>query len=63
MSLPGTYAAPVASSRCGPPRLTPVTASNGRFAVGLYDGLALRYLTGPDLVPEARVGMPALLNW
>jgi hypothetical protein len=36
----------------GPARLTPVAASNGRHAVGVWDGEVLSYLTGLDLVPE-----------
>jgi tetratricopeptide (TPR) repeat protein len=46
----------------GPPGLTPVAASNGRYAVGLWDGQSLHYLTGVDLVPEARLAAPVDLR-
>jgi tetratricopeptide (TPR) repeat protein len=45
-----------------PPRLTPVAGTRCFSLVGLWDGQALRFLTGTDLVPEARVPGPAELR-
>jgi tetratricopeptide (TPR) repeat protein len=45
-----------------PPFLTPVAASNGRYAVGMWTGESLKYMTGADLMAEASLPAPVELR-